>query len=415
MSAVLRVPAPRSVESMRILVVTSEWFPDWKGGNARVATATARGLAERGHAVTVLAPQVPGAAGVLGDGSLTIARELPHGRLPVTLTHFTTARSFGRRRRREFDVVMTHAEASTCGILAAGVEAPLVFVYHGVGAVRELSYDRARFGPGPKRLAQRALEPLLRRFERDAVAGADLALVLSDYSRSMLAGDHPASRPRIRSVRGGVDVDAFTPLDGPEAARARLGLEDSGPVLLTVRRLEPRMGIENLIRAFHALAIPDGRLYIVGGGSLEGSLRALTRELGLDRRVRFVGQIGDDELADWYRAADLFVLPTAAYEGFGMVTVEALASGTPVVGTPAGATPEILRPLDPRLVTRGTDPAALAEAIDAALELSGGEFRRRCRAYTCERYAWERVLDDWEDALVEAQHAWGERSARRAA
>jgi glycosyltransferase involved in cell wall biosynthesis len=93
------------------------------------------------------------------------------------------------------------------------------------------------------------------------------------------------------------------------------------------------------------------------------------------------------------------VLPTVAYEGFGMVTVEALASGTPVVGTPVGATPELLEPLDPRLVARGSDPDSLAVAIRDALTFIDDDFRARCRKYALARFDWDQVTGAWEEAL----------------
>ena len=116
--------------------------------------------------------------------------------------------------------------------------------------------------------------------------------------------------------------------------------------------------------------------------------------------MRFVGRVAEDALPDWYRAADLFVLPTVAYEGFGMATVEALASGTPVVGTPAGATPELLEPLDPRLVAAGSDPDSLAVAIRDALAFIDDDFRDRCRDYAVARFGWDRVTRTWEEELV---------------
>ena len=128
----------------------------------------------------------------------------------------------------------------------------------------------------------------------------------------------------------------------------------------------------------------------------------LSGELGLDDRARFVGRVEESELRDWYRAADLVVLPTVAYEGFGMVTAEALATGTPVVGTPVGATPELLEPLDPRLVAVGSDPTALADAIRQALSFADDRFRERCRAYAVARFDWDSVIVEWEDALSDA-------------
>ena len=116
----------------------------------------------------------------------------------------------------------------------------------------------------------------------------------------------------------------------------------------------------------------------------------------------FVGPVAEDELLDWYRAADIFVLPTVAYEGFGMVTVEALASGTPVVGTPAGATPELLARLDQRLVAQGSDPDSLAAAIREVLTFADADLRARCRDYALARFDWDRVTPAWEEALEEA-------------
>jgi glycosyltransferase involved in cell wall biosynthesis len=85
-----------------------------------------------------------------------------------------------------------------------------------------------------------------------------------------------------------------------------------------------------------------------------------------------------------------------------MVTAEALATGTPVVGTPVGATPELLLPLEPRLVARGTDASALADAISGALDLADETFRRRCREYACARFSLDRAVVEWERALTDA-------------
>jgi glycosyltransferase involved in cell wall biosynthesis len=162
------------------------------------------------------------------------------------------------------------------------------------------------------------------------------------------------------------------------------------------------MGIEQLLRAVRIVAADDVTLAVVGGGLLTNELRRLRSELGIDGRVRFVGRVAEDELLDWYRAADVFVLPTVAYEGFGMVTVEALASGTPVVGTPAGATPELLEPLDRRLVARGSDPESLAVAIREALAFIDDDFRAGCRRYALARFDWDQVTGAWEEALAAA-------------
>ena len=164
------------------------------------------------------------------------------------------------------------------------------------------------------------------------------------------------------------------------------------------------MGIDRLLRALPLLGRDDVTLVVAGTGSLAGELPRLAAELGVAERVLFLGRVADDaRLADWYRAADLFVLPTSAYEGFGMATAEALASGTPVVGTAVGATPELLAPLDPRLVAASADPTALANAIGEALGFATtANFGARCRDYAERRFGTGSAVTAWEQALAEA-------------
>jgi glycosyltransferase involved in cell wall biosynthesis len=387
---------------LRILVTTDQWFPDLKGGLARVAADTARELAGRGHEVEVIAPRFGGLPAEAREGALTVRRVLARGTLPKTLTDVVgTYRTSRRLRASRFDVVLAHVSTTAAGTLAARVPAPLVYVYH-ASAVRELRDLRRRLPSRRSWAATYGLEPPLLLWEQLGMRRARRILVLSDFSRSLVEADYPGLVSRVRLVPGAVDTEWFSPAGGPEPARARLGLTPAAPLLVSVRRLEPRMGLENLVRAVALLgdATPV-ELSLVGGGTLAGPLRDLAAELGVEGRVRLVGRVSDDELRDWYRAADLFVLPTVAYEGFGMVTAEALASGTPVVGTPIGATPELLAPLDRRLVSAGTEPARLAEAIRAGLALASPPFRARCREYAEARFGWDTAIVEWEQALTE--------------
>lgn len=391
---------------MRLLITAGEWFPDRASGYARVVTETTRRLAERGHEVTALVPSFEGAPPVTTEGSLTVRRQLRRGRLPVTLTDVVGTRRHARRLTTSFDVLVAHGPTNGFGLVSAGLAGPLVFVYH-ASTLREVRFARARLPLGRERMSMTVLAPLLALYERVTVGRSDRIVVLSDYSRRLLVGDHREAAEKVRRASGGVDTAAFTPAD-PSEARARLGLRADRRLLLTVRRLEPRMGIEMLLHALRRL--PDAAdLAVVGEGMLGHALTRLTHELGLADRVRLVGPVSEPDLVDWYRAADLFVLPTVAYEGFGLVTVEALSCGTPVVGTPIGATPEILTPLDPRLVASAPDEEALARAVGYALADTGSGIRARCRRYACEQFSWEKVMEAWEEAFLEAS---GKSAAR---
>lgn len=392
---------------MRILVTTDQWFPDFRGGSARVATDTARALATRGHEVTVLAPRHPGQSAKTAAGSLTIRRELPRGLVPRTFSDPLHVRRIARcLSSNSFDILLAHQPSNMIGLLAARLRAPVALVFH-ASVPRELRFFCANAPFGKERIAATVMTPPLAVLERWAVRHATTILVLSEFSRSLVEADHPEGAGKTHLVPGGVDADAFSPGDGQEPARRRLGLASDEVILFTVRRLEPRMGLEPLLRAFSRISSSPGmRLAVAGSGMLEPELRRLADDLGIASRVDILGRVSDAALCDWYRAADLFVLPTVAYEGFGMATVEALASGTPVVGTAVGATPELLGPLDARLLASAATPEALATAISGALELVGPDFRSRCREYALSRYAWTRAILPWEVELEETVTSW---------
>jgi glycosyltransferase involved in cell wall biosynthesis len=375
---------------MRILVATGQWFPDVMGGVARVATDTSRRLAQRGHEVTVIAPSAEGRPTVEREGSLTLVRALDRGALPETFADLYRARRYAHSTHA-FDVAVAHHVTLAAGLTGAEPPFPVTLAYH-APAASEFRYFRSHLPWGPRRLAWYALEPALRAIERRAIRRADGIFCFSRFTSSLLAAEHPGVEPKRRLLPLGIDLRVFTP-SGRSESRRRLHVADDKRLLLTVRRFEPRMGLEQLLDAVRRLDRSDVSLTIVGTGMLEERLRRAAPP-----STRFVGAVSDEVLHDWYRAADLFVLPTVAYEGFGLVTAEALACGTPVVGTPVGATPELLRPLDPNLVADAADAPALAKAISAALELNN-EIRARCRAYAEGRFDWERALDDWEAAL----------------
>jgi len=241
--------------------------------------------------------------------------------------------------------------------------------------------------------------------------------VLSNFSAGLLWKLYRVPEDRIVRVPGGVDTKRFQPAADRTAVRNALGLPARLPLLFTVRNLEARMGLDLLIRAMAILRrhVPEVLLLIGGTGSLRDDLESLTASLDLNGHVRFLGFIPDEQLPFYYQAADLFVLPTRELEGFGLVTVEALACGTPVLGTPVGATPEILLPLRSDLIFPGTDPDAIAKLIHEQHHRLRSDpdgyqvLRDACRRHALDRYAWSPHIRALEEVFLKATETWGRR------
>lgn len=166
------------------------------------------------------------------------------------------------------------------------------------------------------------------------------------------------------------------------------------------------MGLEPLIEAFNRSPIlrEKGLLLIGGRGALESSLKARVRTRGLAGAVRFLGHIPEKGLPAAYQAADFFVLPTRRLEGFGLVILEALASGTPVLGTPVGAIPEVLGPFDTGLLFRGTGWEDMQEKLEGVIR-NPGLYRydpETCRGYVAGAFSWERVAERFEETVGSA-------------
>ncbi|MDD5559532.1 glycosyltransferase family 4 protein [Candidatus Methylomirabilis sp.] len=237
--------------------------------------------------------------------------------------------------------------------------------------------------------------------------------VLSDFSTGLLWKLYRIPSRRIVKIPGGADTDRFQPAEDRTAIRNNLGFATGRPLLFTLRNLEARMGLDTLIQSMAILRrqAPQTLLLIGGAGSLRNDLESLTASLDLNEHVRFLGFVPDEHLPLYYQAADFFILPTRELEGFGLVTVEALACGTPVLGTPVGGTPEILRPLRSDLLFSGMEPDALAHLIlehhnRFCSDPTGyQDLRLSCRRHALERYAWPPLVKSLEQVFREVTAA----------
>jgi len=240
-----------------------------------------------------------------------------------------------------------------------------------------------------------ALRHSVRRLlERTVYRRARRVIVLSSAFRRLLIERYSVSPWRIRVEPPGVDLERFSPGDRPRA-RDRLGVGSCSFVAVSVRRLVSRMGLDTLIDAW-AQALPDlppqARLLIAGDGPQRRELEQRIACNGLQESVRLLGHIDDDALVDLYRAADVGVVPTRSFEGFGLVVIEAAACGTPTIVTRVGGLPEAVAGLDQSLIIAAGDVQALAARLAQTARPGDLPTRAATRRFA-EGHAWHHVVD----------------------
>ena len=256
---------------------------------------------------------------------------------------------------------------------------PLVVHFQGPWA------DESAVGAGQSRAAV-----AVKRWVEGAVyRRADAVVVLSE-AFGKIAVSYGVDASRVHVVPPGVDLVRFRPGDRVRLRRAMDVGEDEF-LAVAVRRLDARMGLGVLIDAWGLVQRkhPKARLVIAGEGTEHDHLDRARRQLPNPDGVRLVGRLGDDDLVALYQAADCSVVPTVALEGFGLVTLESAACGTPPIVTDVGGLPDGIRGLDPSLIVAAGDPAALAKRLVAAAE-GGLPSREACRTHA-ERFSWNSV------------------------
>jgi D-inositol-3-phosphate glycosyltransferase len=294
---------------------------------------------------------------------------------------FKELEAFRKRQSLDYDLIHSHYWLS--GRVGSWAqerwEVPHVFMFHTVGAVKNSTAGSEK-------------EPELRTaVEKHLARKCDRILVATDRERDHLVQHYGASPQTIGVVPCGVNLDLFRPLD-KAAARQQLGFSQDESIVLYVGRFAPVKGIDRLMEAIAYLQHHQRlRLVIVGGdGAPEHqSFRSLARKLSIQDSVTFMGRIEQDDLPPYYSAADVLVVPSH-YESFGLVALESLASGTPVVATKVGAMESILREGETGNVVKNGSPRSLAEGIEKFISGSNGLSPHEVRTSVV-RFSWANV------------------------
>ncbi|THJ24582.1 MAG: glycosyltransferase [Nitrospira sp. CG24E] len=384
------------------------------GGAERVLREQALGLAKLGHRVSVIArAPFESAEATLSIGNVTEQR-YPVIRTSEPAFVWSSAqnalRVFDRTRQTcPIDIALIHQSLAGLGpiLFRYGMVSRWLYVCHSL-AHEEYLTRAERASTTLDRLRRRLSVRARRWIERMVIRRCHHVIVLSEFMKQQVMATHGMTEKQVTVVPGAADPAKFCPAQDRNEVRRELKLPENHTILFTVRNLVPRMGLESLLEAMTMLGEERKNLMLLigGEGRLRSQLEQQIRSRGLEDSVQLLGFVPEDQLAKYYQASDLVVMPTLQLEGFGLVTVEALACGTPVMGTPVGAIPEVLSTVDPLLVTEGTDETSLAKTLQFLLkrfrEQTGERERlsRKGREVVERRYNWVAHTTDLDRLFV---------------
>jgi glycosyltransferase involved in cell wall biosynthesis len=354
---------------MKVLLVAVGHYHDLPGGATKIVLDEATELVSRGKEVWVLArgnPSLPEYE--LKDG-IHLLRYVPAKAAPWNTrrgsVHQRAATAVLTRHLPQVDTIHGHIQLAylaaldlygdavhSCYTIHSPAKMEMAIVWSNSSFLRRLA--------GPIGLV------VINRMEEECLRRSRVVTALSQYTIDCIKKIHGNEfAKKVRLIPGWVDTSRFVPSEDRGRLKAQLGWPTDLPILFTLRRLVPRMGLDRLLDASQRL-LGEGlkfHLMIGGSGSLRDALKRHTDKLGLSNSVTFMGRMEDRYLPLAYAACDAFVLPTAELECFGLIALEALSAGRPVLATPVGAIPEIIRQFEPSWLARSAEVEGIADLL----------------------------------------------------
>lgn len=301
--------------------------------------------------------------------------------------------AYRKQNDLEYDIVFSHYWLSAWigEYLQQWWGVPHVTMFHTLGVVKN------SIGIGKT-------EPELRiATEGELARSVHHIIAPTEREKEELVNQYGVLPDRIGVVPCGVNPELFKPVDRNEAS-IETGL-DNGKIILYVGRIDPLKGIANLIRAFSYLEDNQNiKLAVIGGGESSreetAHLKELAQELGVEDRILFTGTVKQDIMPFYYSAADVCVIPSF-YESFGLVALESLSCGTPIVASNVGDLRNIVRQGETGYVIDGNDPEQLAEKITLILNKPADE-RESISSIrdSVKEFAWANIAEDLADEFI---------------
>jgi len=390
----------------RVLILSWEYPPLIEGGLARHVRKLCEALVEAGVDVHVLTRGGEESPAEETVAAVTIHRVREPTR-PTDLGEFVAwvermnsdmlAAGVELGDRHEFDLVHGHdwLVAMACDHLARRFDAPLITTIHATEHGRHQGF------------VERHPQSYIHGVERWITNRSDRVIACSYYMREQIADIFGVEEESVAVIPNGIDPEELQAQDEPELRRLRLEFAEPGQrLVLLIGRLVYEKGFQLALEAMPRVVeeLPGTRFLVAGSGTHEDELRRQADDLGLMGHGTFLGWIGDDVLHSLYRIADVCVVPSI-YEPFGLVALEAMASGCPCIVADTGGLREVVPHDEAGLRFRSRDPEALARV--AIRVLADDDLGRRLVAEAREhvrRFDWsdvaERTAEIYEELVV---------------
>jgi len=281
--------------------------------------------------------------------------------------------------RNQTNIVYSHF-ALHAYVVSFVIKAPIVSFFHGPWA-RESLISSGK---------QSMRFELLKFVEKRVYNKSRFIHCASESFKNLLITEYNIDSRKIVVIPLGVDLDRFQN-NQKDFARKKLGIGASELIFVCVRRLTNRMGIDDLIHGFSKFCAhsPKGSLYIIGRGPQQNSYEKLIQSLGIENRIHLLGEISDADLPLWYAASNSSIVPSQSLEGFGLVALESLSCGTPVLAARCGGLEEIVESWNKNFLFDPYRPDQIASKL---LEFTNGkvsETSENCRIFA-NNYTWIR-------------------------
>jgi glycosyltransferase involved in cell wall biosynthesis len=382
-----RITAISPQTSHSLLCVGMGWSPDQPGGLNRYLYELIQ--AQDNTTIAFYGVELPVQQ---SDAKLTLINLAePTTNLPQRL--WQCRQNFRQHFQVKPEAINLHFALYSLPLLGSLPEnVPITFNFHGPWAAESRDEGGGRLNVAFKQWVEQRVYDRCDRF-----------ITLSQAFADILHNDYKIHPNKIHVIPGGINTQDFQITHTRQQAREQMGFPVDRPILFTPRRLVQRMGIDKLLEALVVVRrqVPDIWLAIAGKGSQREALEQQAADLGLTNHVRFLGYVADGDLPICYQAADLTVVPSQSLEGFGLVLLESLASGTPVLSTPVGGMPEVLGPFEPNLVTADATAGAIADRLIAYFT---GKWRlpdrASCRDYAVQNYDWQIIAPRVREVLL---------------